>query len=143
MKKFVIFIVLIIVIVVATGYIFLNYKAKNNIVKRENIKLESYYDKEIYGTDLSTIMNKMIDNNTINEISKDENNKYIDNNEISIKIDISFLDDNKIHPAEEIFDSGIEEFLKYYREIKFKCTKIEYHQKTKKVSYMFFEQITQ
>lgn len=37
----------------------------------------------------------------------------------------------------------MDKFVQYYGQITFKCTKIEYHKTTKKVKYMYIEQITQ
>ena len=72
----------------------------------------------------------------------DDEEFYIDNGKDSIKIDIKFTDDDSVHTLEEIYNSGVETFMIYYNEIKFKCTKIEYHQQTNRVSYLYFEQIT-
>ena len=51
-------------------------------------------------------------------------------------------DDDSTYKMEMFYKNGIQNFIKYYGNIKFKCTKIEYHQVTKKVKYMLFEQIT-
>ncbi len=42
---------------------------------------------------------------------------------------------------ESIYNLGIEEFVKYYSKRKFKCTDIKYHNKTKNISYLKFEEI--
>lgn len=76
-------------------------------------------------------------------VEKDEQGKYIDNQQDSINIDIKFIDDDVIYNIEKIYISGVDKFLSYYRLIKFKCTEIQYHKFTKKVKYMKFEQITQ
>lgn len=143
MKKLAIFFLIVIIIVVGISYIYLNYKANYYEVKKENSELESYYNKEFYGVDVVTIVNKAVNNNTINEVEKDQNNKYIKNDTNSIKIDLKMLDNDKTYDMETIYAGGMDTFLKYYNEIKFKCTKIEYHQKTGKISYMLIEQITQ
>lgn len=143
MKKLAIFFLIVIIIVVGISYIYLNYKANYYEVKKENSELESYYNKEFYGVDVVTIVNKAVNNNTINEVEKDKNNKYIKNDTNSIKIDLKMLDNDKTYDMETIYAGGMDTFLKYYNEIKFKCTKIEYHQKTGKISYMLIEQITQ
>ena len=43
---------------------------------------------------------------------------------------------------EAISSLGPEKFIKNYNSMKFKCTKKEYHEKTKYIKYMLFEQIT-
>lgn len=144
MKKIAIFFLIIIIIIVGISYMYLNYKANYNQAKRENMQFESYYNQEIYGSDLATIINKAVDNNETNEIEKDNKGKYINNDNNSINIDIKMLDDDgTIYNMEKIYNGGTTAFVQYYGQIKFKCTKIDYHQKTNKVKYMLFEQITQ
>ncbi len=142
MKKFIIFLVVILIIIATISYIYLNYKVSYDIAKKENYQFESYYNQEIFGPDVATVINKAVDKNSTNNISKDNKGNFIENDTNSIKIDIKFLDDDKTHKMEEIFNNGIGTFMQYYSQIKFKCTKIEYHGTTKKVRYMLFEQIT-
>ena len=142
MKKFIIFLVVILIIIATISYIYLSYKANYKIAQTENYQFESYYNQEIFGPDVATVINKAVDKNSTNNISKDRKGKFIENDKNSIKIDIKFIDDDKIHNMEEIFNTGIGKFMQYYSQIKFKCTKIEYHTTTKKVKYMLFEQIT-
>ena len=131
-------------IVVATiSYIYLNYKAEYELAKKENIQFESYYEQEIYGTDLVTLLNKAIDNNEKNGVAKDKKGNYVENHENSIKIAIKSTDDDAIHSMEEIYRGGTNLFMRFYNQIKFKCTKIEYHDFNHKVKYLLFEQITE
>lgn len=143
MKKIALFFLIIIIIIVGVSYIYLNYKASYNNAKRENMQFESYYNKEIYGTELTTIINKAIDSNDNNEISKDEKGKYIDNKNNSINIDIKIIDNDKTYQMETLYNGGMDKFIQYYSQIEFKCTKIEHHKYTNRVKYMLFEQMTQ
>ena len=106
-----------------------------------NVQYESYEGKEIYGTDLATLINKATDENIRNEVQKGDDGLYIDNGTNSVRIDIHFTDDDTIHSMEEIYNSGADTFMQYYNQVRFKCTKVEHHDKTKLVSYLFFEQI--
>ena len=141
MKKIIIFLVGIGIIVAIMSYVYFNYRIMENEAKRENMQYENYYQKEIYGTDLVTLMNKVVDENTKNEVEKNDTGLYKDNGKNSIRIDIKFTDDDRIHTLEEIYNGGTEVFVQYYNQIKFKCTKIEYHEQTGKVRYLYFEQI--
>lgn len=141
MKKFMIFLIGIGIIVMIITGVYLKCRMLINETKRENSQYEQYYQKEIYGTDLATLMNKVVDSNINNEVEKNENGVYIDNGKNSIRIDIQFTDDDSIHTLEEIYNSDTGVFVQYYNQIKFKCTKIEYHEQTGKVSYLYFEQI--
>lgn len=141
MKKIIIFLIIILIIVATISYMYLNYKAMYNEAKIKNAQYESYNGQELYGTDLATLINKAVDDNKKNDIQKDDQGLYVDNKENSIRIDIKFTDDDSIHTMEEIDNSGTDTFMQYYNQIKFKCTKIEHHSKTGRVSYMYFEQI--
>ena len=109
---------------------YLNYKASYNTAKKENLKFESYYNQEIEGAELATIINRAINENNINEIEKNKKGKFIDNDKNSINI---FIGKNQTKYK----------VVQYYNKIKFKCTDIKYHKTTNKVKYMLFEQITQ
>ena len=141
MKKIIIFLVIVLIIVATVGYMYLNYKATYNEAQVKNAQYESYNGKEIFGTDLATLINKAVDDNTKNNIQKEDSGLYIDNGTDSIRIDILFTDDNELHSMEEIYNSGTSTFMQYYNQIRFKCTKIDHHSKTGRVSYMYFEQV--
>jgi len=143
MKKIALFFLIIIIIVAGISYMYLNSKASYYQAKKANMEFESYYNHEIMGTDLTTIINKAIDNNQNNNVQKDEKGKYINNDNNSINIDIKMLDVDETYSMEKFFSGGMEKFVQYYGTIQFKCTQIEYHKTTNKVKYMLFEQITQ
>jgi len=143
MKKIALLFLTIVIIIVGISYMYLNYKSRYYEAEKENKQFNSYYNQEIYGAELTTIINKAIDNNTINEVQKDNKGKYIDNNKDSISIDIKMLDVDKVYNMESLNSGGMDKFVQYYNNITFKCMKIDYHQSTGKVKYMLFEQITQ
>lgn len=143
MKKIAIFFLIIIIIIVGMSYLYLNYKASYNKAKQENKQFESYEGQEIYGAEVATIINRAIDNNQNYEVPKDKKGKYIDNDKNSIEIDIKMLDNDTTYEMETLYNGGIEKFVEYYNEIKFKCTKLEYHKATNKVKYLLLEQITE
>ena len=87
-----------------------------------------------------SIINKTIDNNEKNDIQKDENNIYIEDNEKSVKIYVKFLESDNIFDMEAISNNGIENFIQNYATFSFKCTKIDYH-KNGNVKSLFFEEI--
>lgn len=143
MKKLAIFFLIGIIIIVGISYMYLNYKANYYTTQKENKQFESYNGQEIYGVELATVINKAVDNNQNNEVAKDEKGKYINNDKNSIKIDIKMLDNDKTYSMETLYSGGMDKFVQFYSEIKFKCTKLEYHKITNKVKYMLFEQITE
>lgn len=142
MKKMIIFFAIVIIIICIIFGLYINYKANYNRAKKQNLEFEKYYKKEIYGTDLATIINRAVNSNEKNKVQKNNKGIYQNNEENSINIEIKMLDNDSIYKMETIYKGGIQNFVKYYSNIKFKCMKIEYHN-TNKVKYMFFEQITQ
>lgn len=143
MKKIVVFFVIVIIVVCGISYLYLNHKANYNIAKKENLQFESYYNKEIYGSDLVTLINKAVDSNEKNNVVKNPKGLYIENNENSIKINILMTDNGKTYLMEDIYNSDTKNFLQYYSNIKFKCTSIEYHNSSNKVKSLIFEQISE
>lgn len=143
MKKLAIFFLIVIIVVVGISYLYLNYKAQFHEAQRENKQFESYNQKEIYGSELTTIINKAVDNNKNNEVPKDNKGKYMNNENNSIQIEIKMLDNDKTYAMETLYNGGMDKFIQYYSAIKFKCTDLQYHKTTNKVKYLLFEQITE
>lgn len=142
MKKIIIFFFVIISIVCVVYYIYFNNISEYKKGQQENLKYEVYKDKEIKGIQIATIINKAIDENKKNNITKDKTGMYIDNNKNSINIDLRFVDSDVTLNIEKIYINGIDKFIAYYGDIKFKCTDIQYHKETNRVKYMLFEQMT-
>ena len=52
-------------------------------------------------------------------------------------------DTDTVYDMETLYAGGMDTFVKYYNTIKFKCSKLEYHNSTGKVKYLYIEQITE
>lgn len=143
MKRFIILCSIVIAIVATVWFKYNDYKINYNKLLSQNFEYEELYNKKIYGTDLTTVINKVINNNEENNVEKGSDNKYISNDTNSIRVEIKMLDTDSIYSMETLYNGGIEKFVEYYGSIQFKCTKIEYHKTTGKVKYLYFEQITQ
>lgn len=141
MKKILIFFVGIIAILCAIWYIYNNVKINERKKSEYNTYLENHLNKEITGTDLASLINKSINLNEKNDVQKDENGIYIDNETNSINIEIKFKDDDDIVKTEMISKKGMDKFVSLYSNVNFKLTKIEYHEKTKIIKYAFFEEV--
>lgn len=140
-----IFIILLILLIITIVSVYSIYNYRSNIVKAQKIskEYENYYDIEVLGTELISIINKTIDINEKHQISKQQNGNYIENNTNSIKIYVKFIykNDTKIVSMEDIASTGIETFIKNYSTENFKCTQITYHEKTKNVKSLMFEEL--
>lgn len=142
MKKIILILLAIVIIIVSIiGIKYYSYMTERSILIKENAEFEQFKDKEIYGIDLATLINKTIDKNERSKIAKDENGNFISNNQNSIQIEIYIVDNEKTYKMESFYNVGIEKFIQYYGNIKFKCSKIEYHENTGKIKYMLFEQL--
>lgn len=98
-----------------------------------------YYDKsDLYGIDITTVINKAINNNEKYEIEKNEKNRYIDDGKNSIQVKVKIKSNDTTYDMEQIYNLGTEKFILYYGDVMFNCTNIEYHEKTGKISKLEF-----
>ncbi len=141
MKKVIIFLVTIVIIVCIIAFQYNSYKRNQNSISSENAEFEKYINNEIYGIDLATIINKSIDKNEKNKILKDEKGFFIQNDENSIEVEIHIKENDTTYKMEQIYKQGTEQFVQFFINEKFKCSKVEYHEKTDRIKYMLFEQI--
>ena len=142
MKKLAIIFLIGVILIVGISYMYLNYKANYNEARKTNYQFESYYEKEFYGADVVTLINKAYDNNLTSGVERDKNGIFIENDTNSIKIDVKIIDNDTLYNMETLYIGGMDKFVQNYNGIKFKCTKIKYHQ-NRKIKYMLIEQITQ
>ena len=130
MKKILFLVFTIIIIFVTMFFVrYMSYKIEYNQISRENVEFEQYKEKEIFGIELATLINKAGDTNTQNK-----------ENDNSIEIEIYMQDNEQKYKMETFYNTGIQQFIQYYGNIKFKCSKIEYDKKTGKIKYLLFEQ---
>lgn len=141
MKKVIIFLVTIVIIVCIIAFQYNSYKRNQNSISSENAEFEKYTNNEIYGIDLATIINKSIDKNEKNKILKDEKGFFIQNDENSIEVEIHIKENDTTYKMEQIYKQGTEQFVQFFINEKFKCSKVEYHEKTDRIKYMLFEQL--
>ena len=142
MKKIIICILSIFLIIICIVVYGVYQKNENTAqIGVDNKTYESYENKEVLGTDIISIINKATDSNKKNDIKIGEDGNYIDNGKNSIRIEIKFLELDKVITMERINNVGIEKFWSNYGALRFKCTKIEYHEKTHRVKYMYFEEV--
>lgn len=105
-----------------------------------NNEYKELYNMSLSGSSLASIMNKTVDINEKRNVSKDQDELYIDNKENSIVIYIKLMykEDYKTYRMENILNSGVENFIKSYSVANFRCTDIKYHEKTKNVKELTF-----
>lgn len=116
-------------------------RSSKEATQKANGPYEYYLGKEIYGTEVTTLMNKAINENEKNKIQKDERGYYIENDENSFRIELKMITIDKTYAMEEIYNNDMNRFLENFNLIRFKCTNIEYHPKTGMISKMLIEQL--
>lgn len=142
MKKTILNLLIVVIIIVSViGIKYYSYMNERNKLLKENAEYEVFKNKEVYGIDIATLINKTVDKNEKNKIKKDERGFYASNEENSIEIEIYIIDNEKTYKMEVFHNAGTEQFVQYYGNIKFKCSKIEYHKNTGKIKYLLFEQL--
>ncbi len=140
-KTIIILLIPIAIIIFSTCGLLITKNTTIRQIKQENRQYEYYLGKTILGTDITSIINKAIDQNEKNKIPKDEKGYYIENDEDSIKIEIEMITIEKTYPMEEFYKNDMTNFVENFNLIQFKCTNIEYHKKTGKISKITFKQM--
>ena len=143
-NKVLLILFIFIIILVLTGYWIYNYRT--NIVKSQEINNEykKYYNTQVLGNELISIINKTIDLNNKNKISKNSDGSFIENetNSIKVYINLIYQDDYTTVEMERISSNGVENFIKVYNSASFECTEITYHKKTKNIKTVTFTEVT-
>ena len=141
-KQLLIIMIIFVLIVAAIGLYFYNLNRLDLLAEDHNKTYEQVASQDILGTTLISVINKAIDENEKNGIQKQENTIYYeDNGKDSIQISIQFKElDNVVH-MEDIAEQTTESFIQFFATATFRCTKIEYHEKTNFVKSLYFEQI--
>lgn len=140
MKKTLIYIICIVLIILSViGTKYLNFKEQKSLIQKYNLEYEVYLNQDITGRELTTAINRAVNNNEKNSVQKDEKGFYIDDDNNSIKIEIKILDNDTTYQMETLYNGGMENFIQYYGDINFNCSKIDYNRKGK-VSHIIFEQ---
>ena len=130
------------VFIIVLSLVFMNIKTieKNKAeAQKFNSVYEEYNKENLNGLDITTVINKAINNNEKYGIDKDENEIYINDDEYCIKIYIKMIIDEQTYPMERLVTVGMDSFIEYFGSVEFKCTDIKYHSKNGRVSEMTFE----
>lgn len=131
----------IILFVSIFSFLYYQYQAEAEKAKQNREEYERYTQNQIMGSSLITLMNKASNDNEKNGLQKDKEGNYIENDTNSVKIEVKFLEADKAVRMEKIQSLGEEQFLKNYRTMSFQCTQKQYHESTKQIKYLLFEQV--
>lgn len=140
MKKNIAIILILIIVAISafTTWYIQTSNAQKEITNYNNQYENLYQNGSLNGVDLTTIINKAIDNNEKNSIEKNEESRYIDDGTYYTEIYVKLVQDGNIYPMEALEKIGLSEFTRLYGSANFKCSKTEYHQNGR-ISKLDFE----
>lgn len=138
-KNLLIIFVILIIILIIVGVNFHNMQMQKKEIDKFNMQYEEYNADDLNGLDITTVINKAVNNNEKYEIPKDEENLYILDDEYSIEIYIKMIINDTTYKMERINNLGISSFIEYFGVVGFKCTDVSYHKKTGRIASMTFE----
>lgn len=130
--------IIIIVLVLFFNWFIINKKEIREVQKFNNNFIYYIEQDSITGVELTSIMNKAIDNNEKYKISKNKNGAYVLNNENSIEILVQVEPNGEFYLMEAFELSGMRSFTTLYGGVEFKCRKPEYHENGR-ISKLIFE----
>lgn len=140
MKKTLIIIIILFITIIAVFSIYLmNFQKAEKQMKQFNSLYEQYLDKTALGSEVATVINRAIDNNEKYEIEKNDKGTYIEDDKYSLKVFIKLEEEGEYYSMERINAFKITEFVNNFSLEDFKCTKILYHDQTKRVSQIYFD----
>ena len=142
MEKNLIIMLILFVIILGAATIWIVYlQQTEKQVRQFNKTFEDYNDKISLGSEVATLINKAIDNNEKKQINKNDKGIYQDDGKYSVQVFVRLEKDGDLFSMERINALKITEFVKNFSLQDFKCTGIEYHKETKRVSKIYFEAI--
>ena len=116
-KRLIILITIFLIIIAFSVYFVINYRQAKVDALANNEEYIQYYNSEVLGSTVVTLINKAIDDNEKFGVEKDENENYIENDKNSIKIYVSFLDSEQNYTEafsmEKIYIQDTENFIKF------------------------------
>ena len=140
-KTLIIMLILFVAILAAMSITVVDLQQTGKQVKQFNQIFEEYKDKSLLGSEVASLINKAIDNNEKNQISKNDKGIYQEDGKYSVQIFVKLEKEGEYFTMERINALKITEFVKNFSLQDFKCTGIEYHKETKRVSKVYFESI--
>ncbi len=139
MKKIIVCICSILVIILAIFFgWFVDVSKERRLTKNYNLEYETYTKDNITGVELTSLLNKAINNNEQYSIPRDDKNFYIADKEYSITILVKLVDDGKFYKMEAFEKAGITKFNSLYGMEYFKCIDKKYHENGR-ISEISFE----
>lgn len=128
-KTFIIIIVFFLIIMFLLFIALRNKQAENRSIAKQNMEYENFLNKKVYGTEIASLINKIVDHNEKNKVTKDNSGLYIENNENSIILKVNMKTVEETYRMELFYNNDITKFVQNFNVIQFECTDIKYNSK--------------
>lgn len=112
-KTLLVICIIFLIIMLVLFWNFRQIQTENRAIKKFNYDYEFYNREGLCGIDITTVINKAIDNNEKYEVKKDENGYYIPDEENSINIEVTLINNEKTYKMERIKEVGLESFVEF------------------------------
>jgi len=142
MKKIIITIFVIVITIIAICFAqYIEYAKQQTKIKKINNEFLGYEKSIVKINTIVSLMNKAIDVNNKNNIPKDENNVFIENDKNSIKVYLKVKSsDSKMEMEKLMLDekAGVEKVEYAFGDLLFEMKDIQYHKKTGQIKSITF-----
>ena len=129
-----------IIIITILSIILINTKSSNSLLRKENGEYEYYIGRTIYGTDITTVINKAMNTNKKFEVPKDENGFYITDGKCSMKVYLEMIGREEVFAMEKIDALGSSQFAELFNTSQFEAKEVKYHENTGRIAEITFIQ---
>lgn len=103
MKKNILFLFMAFILIIIIIFVNIsNNKANANSILKFNNQFEEYKNKELYGADVLSTINKAIDNNNIHNVERNNQGQYIEDDNYSVKLELILLSKDKEGNIKEV-----------------------------------------
>ncbi len=142
-----IIVIIAVILIIIVSIIFANYaEYRNKRSKIESLNQEFliYENSDVQVNVLITLMNRAIEMNKQNNIAQDEQKRFYENDENSIKIFLEIKSRGSVIPMEDLIlgeKAGIGKVSYAFSDMSFQITNVEFHEKTGQVKKIIFTAI--
>lgn len=136
MKKAIIFLICVFILIVTSTYAYYQSRqSEKAVISRFNYQYEKYLDKDLQVTDVVTLINKAIDDNTRSQENKD-------NNSTNLELEFKFQDVDKIYKMSDLISAGLDAFRNSFEYSTFKIVECTYNKETTRIEKILIEEVS-
>ena len=100
-KSFILILIVLLLITFVSAVKIKQMQNEKDIIVKFNYDYEKVYEKEVFGTEVATLINKAMNYNEQNKFSKDENGNYNENTD-AVRINVQLIKDDEENKIEYV-----------------------------------------